>query len=285
MASMRDIKQRIKSVGSTQQITKAMNLVAASKLQRSRQRLEETQPFSNEVKRAIANIVFGSKGVKQRFLERREVRNTLYIVLAGDRGLCGGYNTNVCKAAHSSMKGKENVSVVAVGSKARDYFRRRNITLLKKFTGISERPFYTDAVEISGMVTDLFTKKEFDEIYIVYTEFISTLRSEPTVMRLLPVDTDKFVKHEEKGDTLMIYEPNEEEVLEYVIPKYINTVIYAALVEASVCELGSRMTSMDSATKNAGEMIDDLSLVYNRARQGAITQEINEIVSGANALS
>ncbi len=283
MASMRDIKRRIKSVNSTQQITKAMYLVASSKLTRARNRLNDTRPFFNETRKAIADILSGSKGIKHPLLERREVKSSAVIVLAGDRGLCGGYNVNVSKAALERANASKDAKIISVGSKAREYFKARNKSIVDSYTGVSEKPSYETASKIAGKALELFLSGEADEVYLAYTEFISTLTSEPKVIKILPVDVDEFKSDNAaaKSHALTIYEPNEEAVLNYVIPKYVNTVIFGALVESSVCELGARMTAMDSATENASEMIDYLNLMYNRARQGAITQEITEIVSGS----
>ena len=282
MASMRDIKRRIKSVNSTQQITKAMNLVASSKLTRAKGRLMDTRPFFQETRKVIANVVNGSKGISHPYLEKRDVKKKAVILITGDRGLCGGYNANVSKAAFSLIDDKENTLAITVGSKGREFFKRRGVNILSSYTGISENPDYLDALKIGQQVLDLFTKEEADEVYLAYTEFISTLSSEPKLIKVLPVDVNEFDTDDSyDNQVLTIYEPDEEAVLEYVIPKYINTVIFGAMVESAVCELGARMTAMDSATENASEMIDDLNLLYNRARQGAITQEITEIVGGS----
>ena len=281
MASMRDIKRRIKSVNSTQQITNAMYLVASSKLNKARNRLEDTRPFFNETRKVIANIVNGSSGISHPFLQKRDVKSTAVIVITGDRGLCGGYNANVNKIAMTAIKNKENDKVIAVGGKGKEFFKSR-FNLKQSFTDISEKPTYEDALQIGRLALEMFTSGEVDEVYLAYTEFVSTLVSEPKLIKLFPLDVDDF-KNEDtsSASALTIYEPSEEEVLEYVIPKYVNTVLYGALVESAVCELGARMTAMDSATENAEEMINSLNLIYNRARQSAITQEITEIVGGS----
>jgi F-type H+-transporting ATPase subunit gamma len=288
MASMRDIKRRIKSVNSTKQITKAMNLVASSKLTRAKNRFSDTKPFFDRTQKVIAEIAKGAKGVTHDFLEEREVKKTAVIVISGDRGLCGGYNTNVCKLANNIIteKGREKSGLITIGNKAKDYFNHKNVEYLETFRGISEKPQYNDALTIGQKALDLFASGEVDEVYLVYTEFITTISSEAKAVKLLPLNINDFKtdENESQSMTLTIYEPSEEAVLDYVIPKYINTVIYGALVESAVCELGARMTAMDSATENASEMIDKLNLLYNRVRQGAITQELTEIVSGSNAL-
>lgn len=285
MASMRDIKRRIKSVNSTQQITKAMNLVASSKLQKARSRLEDTRPFFNQTRQVIAQIVSGSKGITHPLIEQREVNCSAVIIITGDRGLCGGYNINVSKEAFNKIKQLKQASAITIGGKGKEYFSRRNVNIFESYTGISENPQYEDALKIGRLALDLFKNKEVDEVYMAYTEFKSTISHEPKLIKILPVDVNEFESEDsENNSALTIYEPSEEEVLEYVIPKYVNTVIFGAMVESAVCELGARMTAMDSATENASEMIDKLSLMYNRARQGAITQEITEIVGGAAAL-
>ncbi len=281
MASMRKIKRRIRSVGSTQQITKAMNLVAASKLQKAKGRLMETRPFYQETKRVIASIVSNSKGLNHPFLEVRQVNNIGVILLTSDRGLCGGYNTVISKETLALINRLQHESMIIVGNKGKDYFRRRKKNIVKTYSGISEKPFYDDAAEIGRLALDMFLKKQIDEVYLAYTELKSTISYVPKIIKILPVDNSEF--ESEAGGT-MNYEPSEEAVLDYVIPKYLNTIIYGALCESAACEQGARMTSMDSATDNAEDMISRLTLLYNRARQGAITQEILEIVSGANAL-
>jgi F-type H+-transporting ATPase subunit gamma len=287
MASMRDIKRRIRSVNSTKQITKAMNLVASSKLTRAKNRFTDTKPFFDQTQRVIAEIAKGSKGVTHPYLTERDVNKTAVIMISGDRGLCGGYNANVCKLANRiiSEKGKDKSALITIGNRGKDYFNHKGVEFLESYRGISEKPTYQDALTIGQKALDLFASGEVDEVYLVYTEYITTISSEAKAIKLLPLNIDDFKTEEDnKSLTLTIYEPNEEAVLDYVIPKYINTVIYGALVESAVCELGARMTAMDSATENASEMIDKLNLLYNRVRQGAITQELTEIVSGSNAL-
>ena len=175
---------------------------------------------------------------------------------------------------------------MTIGGKGRDYLRHRNKDIAKSYRGISEKPNYDDARLIGEKVLKMYDEGEVDEIYLAYTEFVSTISNEPKVIKLMPLNADEFtdIKTEDKDLTLTIYEPGEEEVLDYIIPKYVNTILYGAMVESAACELSSRMTAMDSATENAAEMIDDLNLLYNRVRQGAITQEITEIVGGSNAL-
>lgn len=280
MASMQSIKRRIKSVNGTRQITRAMNLVASSKLSKAKESYESSKPFFESITKVISSIVKDADSV---FTQKREVKNTGVIVITGDRGLCGGYNINVCKRA-LELEEKGSTVYFAVGSRGYDYLSHKSCNFSDVYTGISENPDYENAREIGERVTEMFVNNQLDRVYIVYTEYISTISNEPRVMQLLPVLSDDFEKSESTDLTMTLYEPSEESVLAYVIPKYVNAVIYGALTESAVCELTSRMTAMDSATDNASQMLDSLNLHYNRARQGAITQELTEIVSGSNAL-
>ncbi|MCD7905737.1 MAG: ATP synthase F1 subunit gamma [Clostridiales bacterium] len=284
MASMRDIKRRIKSVNSTRQITKAMNLVASSKLNRAKARLEETKPFAEETRKVIAEIGAAAGGLNNPlFAEKPKGNKALVIVITGDKGLCGGYNSNVCKEAQALCESKE-AKVITVGSKGRDYFKRRTIPIDRSVVGISEHFEYGDAVVLGEHALKLYRERDIDAVYLVSTKYISSISSTPKAVRLLPVNPKEFEGKGASG-SLVLYEPSEGAVLEYIVPKYVDTLIYGALVESSVCELGARMTAMDAATDNAEEMLDSLNLLYNRVRQGAITNEITEIVSGSNALS
>ena len=287
MSSTRAIRRRIKSIGSTQQITRAMNLVAASKLQRAKLKLDSARPFYLETKRVIENLASLS-GAASPYLRNRPVKSSGFIVIAADRGLCGGYNVNLCKLAGRLVREKNGESIIAVGTKSRDYFRRRRRNIIRTYQGVSETPFYEDAAEIGHLVMDCFDSGEMDEVFLVYTEFRSAMSHEPRAVKLLPVElgADEETNAAKKANppAYMDFEPGEEELLALIIPKYVNTVIYGAMAEASACEQGARMTGMDAATKNSRELIERLTLKYNRARQGAITQELNEIVGGANAL-
>jgi F-type H+-transporting ATPase subunit gamma len=306
MASMRDIKLKIKSIKNTQQITKAMNLVSAAKLQRARQKLDVTAPFSAAMQGMMGNIVNSAgKDVSHRYFRERNVNMATTIVIAADRGLCGGYNVNICKLAHGDIPDRPNRNFMTVGLRARDFLKRRRCDVIDTVTGITEAPAYEDALAIGEKIFSMFDKKETDEVWLAYTHFKSIISHEPKMVRLLPVNIEDFRKPDEKADekinekanvkddekaahhaqrSVMRIDPSEDEVLDMLIPKYINTVIYWALVEAAACQEGARMTAMDSATDNAQEMIEKYTVGYNRARQGAITQEITEIVSGANAL-
>lgn len=286
MASIRTIKRRIKSVHSTSQITKAMKLVSTAKMQKARRNVEETRPFFITMQKTISSVVHGSKGITHPYIKEREVKNTMYIVIASDRGLAGGYNSNVCKLALQHIGQKQNVKLITIGKKTRDFFNRRKYSISNSYLGISENPKYAYAARVGETVLDLYNKEEIDEVYLVYTAFKSMIQQVPTVKKLLPVDVSEFKtdKESKEQDDVMIYEPSPEGVLEYVIPKYINSVIYGAMVESAASEQGARMTAMDSATENAMDIIERLTVEYNRARQASITQEITEIVGGSEAL-
>ncbi len=284
MPSLGDVKRRIGSVRNTKQITNAMNLVSASKLQKAKMRVSRTTPYFNEIRNVVSSVVKNSNGINHPFLVEKEGKRALVITITSDRGLCGGYNANISKEVLNFINQKEE-SLYIVGNKGREYFQRRNKNIVGTINGVSENPTYEDARKLGEFAVDGYINDQFDEVYVAYTEFQSTISHIPSLIKLLPVDTSEFSEEEgEKKLSLMKYDPSEEEVLTFIVPKYINTVIYGALVASSTCEQAARMTSMDAATENANEVIDNLTLVYNRARQGAITQEITEIVSGANAL-
>jgi len=284
---LNDIKRRIKSVNSTMQITKAMELVSTSKLKRARVRLDKSKPYFETVLESIKDVLANAKGIKHPFLEKREVKNTLYILITSDKGLAGGYNANVNKLLQNEIKDKEADKIITVGVKGRDYFRRRGYNVIESLTGISETPEASDARHIGEKAIDLYRTGEVDEIKIVYTQFKSTISYVPEIITLLPATfEEKEISLDNKGyRSLTRFEPSEEAVLDYLIPKYIGSTIYGAMIEASASESGSRRLAMENATDNADEMIKSLELVKNRARQAAITQEISEIVSGAEALS
>jgi len=288
---MNDIKRRIKSVTSTKQITKAMELVATAKLKRARTKLEKSKPYYNRIYKSIREIVAFSKGIRHEFLEEREINKTLYIVLTGDRGLAGGYNSNICKIVEEDVEDKSNIKLMCVGSKGRSYFHKRGYDIAYDMTGVSEAPEYSNARVIGEKAIEMYCNKEVDEVKLVFTKFISTINYKPIVLDLLPLvikekeKLNREVKTDSEDEIIIFrYEPSPEAVLNYLIPKYVNSVIYGASIEASASEQGSRRVAMESATDNAEEMIDDLNLLYNRARQASITQEITEIVSGADAL-
>ena len=284
MESIQLIKTRIKSIDATRQITRSMRLVSTSKVQKARARLLANRPFMEETQRLAGIAGQCMDGLQHPFLEGREVRCSAVVVIGGDRGLCGGYNINVARHALSLIESLGKVKLITVGSKGREFFQRRlkkEAVLLTSFTAMSAVPSFADAVEIAELLLGLYGNGEADEIYICYTQFETMLLQTPKTIRLLPLDLRK----REKASDLMRFEPSGEEFLTQVVSFYVKSVLYGVLLESAVCEQSARITSMDGAAKAADEMIAQLTLQYNQARQGAITQEITEIVRGADAVA
>lgn len=285
MASMRDIKRRKESISSTGQITKAMKLVSTVKLQRARGRAEETKPYFNYMYQAVTSMLAKSEKITHPYLVSGDSEKKGIILISSNRGLAGGYNSNIVKLVTQSGIAKENAIIYAVGRKGRDSLLRQGYEVAEDYSDVMNAPMYQDAIAIGKRVLEDYSRGEIGEIYLGYTVFKNTVTHIPTLTKLLPVDREDF-KEEEPSDslTLMNYEPEAEEALDVIIPKYINSLIYGALVEALASENGARMQAMDSATSNAEDMISDLELKFNRARQGSITQELTEIVAGASAI-
>ena len=286
MASMRDIKRRQSSVQSTGQITKAMKLVSTVKLQKARTRAENTKPYFDGMYSTVASILARSSNIKHRYLKANtENKKKAVIVITSNRGLAGGYNSNVVKLITNNPEfSKENTVIYTVGRKGQEGLARKGYNIVKDYSNCIENPIYSDAMEMSRDVLNAFADGEIGEIYLAYTFFKNTVSHIPTLKKLLPVSVDDYELTEEEKKIPMNFEPDEEEVLDMIIPKYISSLIFGGLVEAVASENGARMQAMDSATSNAEEMIEDLSLMYNRARQGSITQELTEIIAGANAI-
>ena len=278
---MKDIKRRIKSVESTMQITKAMELVASSKLRKAKEKVENSRPYFNTLYDTMRKISRSTKGLKSQFTVDRDTGKKGYIVVAGDRGLAGGYNSNVLKTAVSHMD-NQKYPVIAVGKKSMDFFNKRGYPLHGKFSSGAESIDVAEIHQISEEAIALYKSGEIDALYIVFTKFVSTLTQEPQIIKLLPL------KFDDEGaaakSSLTVYEPSPEGVFDYLVPKYIDGIIFGAIVESFASEQGARRTAMESATDNAEDMIGSLQLKYNRARQATITQEISEIVAGAEAL-
>lgn len=279
-ASMKDIKRRIRSVESTKQITKAMELVASSKLRKAKERAEASRPYFNALYQAISDIAYNNTDFSSVYTQRREVKKSLFLVIAGDRGLAGGYNANIFRLAGQEMAGKD-ASVIAIGKKACEHYSRGPHRLAAQYPGVAEEINIVTAGEIAREVIRQYQAGEADEVYLLFTQFVTALTQTPTALKVLPLSFEG----EEPGAhrELVIYEPSAEAVFDHIVPEYVAGMILGAAVESFASEQGARRTAMEAATDNADEMISDLSLRYNRARQGAITQEITEIVSGATA--
>lgn len=291
MASMREIKRRKGSIQSTQQITKAMKLVSTVKLQRAKGRAESSKPYFDYMYNTVSSMLAKSGDITHPYLQAGDSPKKAIIVITSNRGLAGGYNSNITKLIRNSDIKREDAVIYAIGRKGRDALNRYGYEIKADYSEVINEPMYKDAAEIGAAVLEAFSNNEVGEIYIAYTRFKNTVTHIPSLIKLLPVDPD-LGKEEETAEansvealTLMNYEPDAEEALDMIIPKYMNSLIYGALVEAIASENGARMQAMDSATNNAEEMIDSLSLSYNRARQSSITQELTEIVAGASAIS
>ena len=287
MASMIDIKRRKGSIQSTQQITKAMKLVSTVKLQRAKQRAEQSKAYFNCMYETVTSMLAKTGNLDHPYLRGGESTKKAVIVVTSNRGLAGGYNSNVVKLITQGDLQKEDLSIYAVGRKGKEALNRKGYAIVEDNSDMIEEPLYVDAMALSSKVLEAYTKGEVGEIYLAYTSFKNTVVHEPTLLKLLPVEAEqKEEKAKEKeSKALMNFEPEDDEALDLIIPKYVTSLIYGGLVEAVASENGARMQAMDSATSNAEEMIDHLSLMYNRARQGSITQELTEIIAGANAIS
>ena len=288
MPSMIDIKRRMKSIKGTGQMTKAMNLVASSKLSRAKARLNSSLPFFVASNRLLSYAIHTEEGEMHPFVYAEkssenniETEDIILIAIAGDRGLCGGYNANVIKEA-GRLSREGNISIFPVGKKCTEFFKKTELPLLGSLQGISEAPTYEDAKQIAKTVIEAFNKKPA-RVVLVYTYFESIMSFLPQSFNVLPLSKEDFEK--QKNGDLISYEPDLNTLMNELVERYLAAEIYDALLESSECEQAARMTSMDAATKNAKEALDNMSLIYNRARQAAITQEISEIVGGASALS
>ena len=293
MASMRDIKRRKSSIQSTQQITKAMKLVSTVKLQRARQNAEKSEDYFHAMYSTVQSILGRTGSLEHRYLKPGEGGKKAVIVITSNRGLAGGYNSNVVKLITRGELKDEDLSIYAIGKKGKEALQK-NYEIKADYSYVIEEPAYADAMAISKEVLSAFENGEISEIYLAYTGFKNTVVHVPTLVKLLPVEvseeisgkTGEAVKEAEDDNRApMNFEPEDEEALDMIIPKYITSLIYGGMIEAVASENGARMQAMDSATSNAEDMISSLSLLYNRARQGSITQELTEIIAGANAIS
>jgi F-type H+-transporting ATPase subunit gamma len=281
VAGVRDIRRRIRSVSNMQQITRAMKTIAAAKLRKAQRNVIASRPYTKQIQDVLSRLVKAEIGVEHPLLAKRPVQKVGYIVITSDRGLCGGFNANLIRLTQEIIEEKRDVEVglVAVGRKGNEYFNKRQYPVLAQFTGLGDNPDYNQASRIAEETIKLYTAGELDEVYLIYSKFITVLMQEPTVVKVLPIEPSAEESSEE-----YIFEPSPEQMLERLLPSYLKSQIFSALLESKASELGAQMTAMDSATENAKEMIEKLTLAMNRARQAAITTEISEIVGGAAAL-
>jgi len=279
--STKEIKNRIRSMESTKQITKAMEMVAASKLRRAQAQIANSRPYFEILYSTIQDIMGRNRDFSSPYLKVREAKKVMYIVIAGDRGLAGGYNSNILKAVMAEIQGKD-ARVLPIGKKAVDYFRSKGIPILTDTYAEAADVDIGDCFSIAKLLSREFLEGQYDEIHVAYTNFVSVLSQVPATMKLLPLqkpEAEPVSEGQRRCDT--IYEHDPEEVFAAIVPEYLGGILYGALCESRAAEQAARRSAMDSATQNADEMIADLSLKFNRARQAAITQEITEIVAGS----
>ena len=276
---MKDIKLRIKSVESTMQITKAMELVASSKMRRAKERVEHSRPYFETLHETLTKIAAADPRARNPYLRRDEIKRTLLIVIAGDRGLAGGYNSNVLKQAGAE---EGEVVVLPIGKRSAEYFVHHEVPLFTQEVLLAAEISVGECFQLSRQITEGYRKGEYDAVKICYTRFDSMMTQTATTMEVLPLSIEPTEQQKaEARRSQILYKPSSEEVFSAIIPEYVAGIVYGAVCESVASELAARRTAMDAATKNAGEMIDHLNLYYNRARQAAITQEITEIVAGA----
>ncbi len=287
MPTLRDIKRRIKAVNNTRQITKAMKMVAASKLRKSQSRMFELRPYAEKMRDVLSSLASGADSTLHPLLTARPRKTVEVLVITSDRGLCGAFNNNILKTASGVISGLKkdgfDVTIAAIGKKAIDYFKRRNVPLRRTWAGLSGRVTYASVQEITNDIIGNYTDETFDEVLLIHNEFLSVMSQKVTTVKLLPlVSTGDDNAPQASLDFL--YEPSQENIYQVLLPKNVEIQIYRALLESQASEEGARMTAMENATKNANEMIDRLTLQYNKARQAAITRELMDIVGGVEAL-
>ena len=283
--SMKAVKLRIKSVQSTMQITKAMQLVAASKLRKAKEKADLSKPYLETTLATLTDIANGNTDFRSPYTQSGKSDKWLYVVIAGDRGLAGGYNSNLFKFMESETKDRGEYTVLPIGKKSVEYFKHRKVSLFTEEYAEVAKITISDCFQIAKLICDAYRNGEFGHIYLCYTDFVSMLSQVPTASSLLPLSD---LKSEEKTDDgkakdLILYEPDSETVFNAIVPEYLAGIMYSSISISYASELAARRTAMEAATDNAEEMIDTLSLYYNRARQASITQEITEIVAGAES--
>ncbi|MGN7938810.1 F0F1 ATP synthase subunit gamma [Virgibacillus sp. 6R] len=285
MASLRDIKSRINSTKKTSQITKAMEMVSAAKLNRAENNAKAFVPYMEKIQEVVASIANGSSDVSHPMLESRPVKRTGYLVITSDRGLAGAFNSSVIRAAYQAIQKRHNSNdefvVIAIGRMGRDFFKKRGMNVISEIIGVGDETNFSQIKDIASGAVNMYADETFDELYMYYNHFVSAIQQDVTEKKLLPLSD---IASSDQKLTSYEFEPNEEEILQVLLPQYAESLIYGALLDSKASEHAARMTAMKNATDNAKELIDGLTLTYNRARQAAITQEITEIVGGAAAL-
>ena len=283
--SMKAVKLRIKSVQSTMQITKAMQLVAASKLRKAKERADASKPYLETMLGTLTDIANSNTDFQSPFTKAAENDKWLYVVIAGDRGLAGGYNSNLFKFMEAETKGRDNVTVLPIGKKSVEYFKHRHVPIFTEEYAEVAKVTISDCFQVAKLICEAYKSGEFGHIFLCYSNFVSMLSQVPTAASLLPLSDlrSEEVKSDGKARDLILYEPDSETVFNAIVPEYLAGILYSSINISYASELAARRTAMEAATDNAEEMIDTLSLYYNRARQASITQEITEIVAGAES--
>lgn len=286
MASLRDLRRRVKSIKSTQQITKAMKAVAAAKMRKAQESSIAARPYAKRLAGVLGRVASATKEVKNPLLEVREPKKVVFIVITADGGLCGGFNSNTIRYAASKVNEVDaEISMICVGRKGRDFFRKKRYDFLEQYVGYADHIGITQAREISKLITDKYSSGEIDAVYLVYSEFVNVLVQKPIMVKLLPAEPPKEEGTQQEAIRAdYLFEPSPEAVMNAILPKYMTNTIFQGMLETKAGLYSARMTAMDNATKNATEMIDQLTLSINKARQAAITTELSEIVGGAAAL-
>lgn len=285
MASLRDIKSRITSTKKMSQITKAMQMVSAAKMNRAEQNARSFVPYMEKIQEVTTSVAAGAKDSNHPMLKSRPVKRTGYIVITADRGLAGSYNSNVLRQLHQTIKSRhksnDEFAIIALGRVGRDFFKKRGMNVILDIVGLHDQPAFADIKDFTNKAVNMFADGAFDELYLYYSHYVNAIKYDVTEKKLLPFEdltsnSGKLTSYE--------FEPSAEEILEVLLPQYAESLIYGAVLDSKASEHAARMTAMKSATDNANDIIHNLSLSYNRARQAAITQEITEIVGGAAAL-
>jgi len=287
MPNTRDIRQRIKSVKNIQQITKAMEMVAAARLRRVQERAKACRIYADKFREVVENVAAHPKNRNNPLFADRGEEKILYFVVGADKGLAGAYNSNLLKEAVTRIKATGYAKIAVSGRKVRDFLVRRGYAVDKSFIGFSDKPFFSDAVKIAEYLNAAYESGEVNQVYVIYTHFYSPMNHHPMMKMLMPLDLPGVAAGDKMGETEAspyIIEPSPQEILERILPRYMETMVYLSLLQSGASELGARMTAMGSATNNADDIISQLVLNYNKVRQAAITREISEIVGGVEAL-
>ena len=287
MASGKEIRNKIKSIQNTQKITKAMEMVAASKMRRAQERMLQARPYAEKMRTVVAHLSQANLEYKHSFTQEREVERVGFIIVSSDRGLCGGLNINLFREAVKALSNWQDrgveIDVTTIGSKSLGFFRRIGSNIVSEATRLGDAPQLSELIGAMKVMLDAYTDGRIDRLYLVHNHFVSTMSQEPTVEQLLPTHADEpdenLTRHWD-----YLYEPDAQDVVDALMTRYVESLIYQGVVENIACEMAARMVAMKSASDNAGNLIDELQLVYNKARQASITQEISEIVSGAAAV-